>query len=97
MAPPTRLTEPERTSPTAKTTGQVRLQRSRFVAVGEAAGSPAGEHEAIGVQANAAADQPVCLGFGADEQKTLRIERCSATPARRSYQDTAERPATGSP
>ena len=87
IAPPTRLTEPERTSPTANTPGTE-------VSSGEAElpvlllALRAGDDEAAAVDHHAAAGQPVGGGVGADEQEQVAdievlhiIRREAAAPA----------------
>ena len=71
IAPPTRLTEPERTSPTANTPGTLDSSAAGGVARKRAARGRAGEHEAVRVDRDAAAFEPVGLGLGADEQEDV--------------------------
>ena len=72
IAPPTRLTEPERTSPTAKTPGTLVSS-----AVAGRAGKPALASEPVctkpclSTATPQPASQSVGLGFGADEQEDV--------------------------
>ena len=68
MAPPTRLTEPERTSPTAKTPGTLGAQRAERLAV---RAIRAGDDEAGLVDLDAAAREPAGRRVGADEEEDI--------------------------
>ena len=70
MAPPTRLTEPERTSPTANTPG-TDVSSAEANCPSACLAMRAGHHEAAAIDHDAAAIEPAGGGIGADEQEQV--------------------------
>ncbi len=70
MAPPMRLTDPERTSPTANTPRTFELER-QDLALAALRAMRAGDDEAGLVELHTASLHPACRRVGADEQKDV--------------------------
>ena len=84
IALPTRLTDPDRTSPTANTPGIEDFER-RGRAILAFAEVHTGDHEAGLVHRDPAALKPFCRGIGADEEKdvangSLCLDTCEVIP-----------------